>query len=147
MPRGKRCIAHVHTYVTSEENHHLQPQSRGGPTRADNLVWLCANAHGDVHFYLDLIEHHRGVKVPWEIAQHYSPAVRRIAVRGWTRYAEDFLVGKYAAHSLLWSTSGQPRPGLVYPLSYNTAARWNDADAMLARARAQLAGRNEAFTL
>jgi hypothetical protein len=158
MPRGKRCIVHVHEYVTSEEHHHLQPQSRGGKTKADNMVWLCANAHGDVHFFLDLIEDaatrlmvqfrsrtrdpEAAVKaVPGSIAKHYSPAVRRTAVRGWMRYGADFLAGTYDAHALLWSSSGQPRENLVYRMPYAIAAEWNEAEHMLGRARMHLDGR------
>jgi len=110
MPRLTKCIVHRHEYVTAHEYHHLRPQSRGGTSRAENMVWLCANAHGDVHFFLDLIEKHRGPEhVPFEQAKHYGPAVRQVARNGWQEYAEAFLRGEYRKHAYLWSTSGQPR--------------------------------------
>jgi hypothetical protein len=157
MSRGTRCIAHRHEYATSEEHHHLQPQSRGGPTHADNLVWLCSNAHGDVHYFLDLIEDAAtklstvfrdgpyapadAVKaVPGAKAKHYSPAVRHAAVDGWNRYAVDFLAGKYDAHALLWSTSGQPREGLVNTMPYSVAVQHSYADHLVNNAWLHLTG-------
>lgn len=157
MPRGKRCIAHRHEYVTSEEHHHLQPQSRGGLTRADNMVWLCSNAHGDVHYFLDLIEDAAtqlmvvfrnrtddpGMAVravPGSAAKHFGPAVRQTAARGWMRYGADFLAGKYDAHAMLWSSSGQPREDLVYRIPYATAVESGNAQAMLNHARLILMG-------
>jgi hypothetical protein len=157
MARGTHCIAHRHAYATSEERHHLQPQSRGGPTNAGNLVWLCANAHGDVHYFLDLIENaamklrtvvrdgpylpEEAVRaVPGSMAKHYSPAVRHAAVRGWNRYAVDFLAGKYDAHHLLWVSSGEPRTrGLgEISASYADAIQLSTADLWLARAHVRL---------
>lgn len=141
MPRGKRCIAHRHEYVTSEEHHHLQPQSRGGLTRADNMVWLCSNAHGDVHYFLDLIEKCRNPGlIPGSIAKHFGPAIRQTAIRGWLKYADAFMAGTYDAHALLWSSSGQPREDLVYRIPYATAVESGNAQAMLNHARLILMG-------
>lgn len=141
MARGTQCVCHRHEYVTSEENHHMQPQSRGGRTRADNMVYLCSNAHGDVHYFLDLIEDHRGPEhVPFALAKHFSPAVRRVARRGWAKYAEDFLAGKYDAHRLLWLSSGEPREGTTHGLPYAVAAQRSVADHLLGQARLHLMG-------
>jgi hypothetical protein len=159
MARGRHCTVHRHQYVTSEERHHLQPQSRGGPTNAGNLVWLCANAHGDVHYFLDLIEDAAtalmrtststdGVTpadavrhVPSRLAKHYSPAVRHTAAAGWHRYSLDFLAGKYAAHHLLWSSSGEPRYADPSVPPYAVAARLSAADHWLGVARSALESR------
>jgi hypothetical protein len=114
MARGKRCIAHTHDYLVPEEYHHLRPQCRGGETKPDNMVWLCANAHSDVHYFLDLIEKQAKAgkrhpeRIPGPVADHFGPKVRAAARRGWALYADEFLTGRLDAHALLWDTSGQP---------------------------------------
>lgn len=128
MPRSTKCIVHTHDYVTSHEYHHLRPVSRGGWTDPTNMVWLCANAHGDVHFFLDLIEDAADVlrknmlevppadwapaNVPFDKAKHFSPSIRRTAVRGWSAYGDEYMAGTYDRHRALWSTSGHPREGM-----------------------------------
>lgn len=140
MPRGRRCEAHAHEYLVPEEYHHLQPQSRGGPSVPDNMVWLCANAHGDVHFYLSQVEKYAKAgpgPVPWSIAQHYGPAVRALAMAGWARYADDFRAGRYDRHAFLWETSGASLRG---GLSYADAARRGEVAEWLGLAGLALAG-------
>lgn len=153
MTRGIRCIAHKHSSPAPEEHHHLQPLSRGGKTIPANMVWLCANAHSDAHYFLDLIEDtakmYGGVwdeipgLIPWSTARTFSPKVRDAAVTGWSRYGAAFLAGDYAAHSLIWSSSGQPREGLVYRTPFSVAQEWNDVDPMLDRARLHLMGKGD----
>jgi hypothetical protein len=122
MARGTRCLAHKHTAIVAEENHHLQPQSRGGLTVKANLRYLCANAHGDTHYLLDLIEKQAtpligtGVDIndpidaiPWLTMRTYGPGVRNAAITGWLQYGQAFLRGDYRKHAALWSTSGAPR--------------------------------------
>lgn len=121
MARGIRCQAHRHESAVAEENHHLQPQSRGGLTVRANMRYLCANAHGDVHYLLDLIEKHATPligrideplwayeSIPWPVRRSYGPGVRDAALTGWMRYAPAFLRGEYRRHAALWSTNGQP---------------------------------------
>lgn len=153
MTRGDRCVAHKHSSPAPEEHHHLQPLSRGGKTIPANMVWLCANAHSDAHYFLDLIEDtakmYGGVwdeipgLIPWSTARTFSPKVRDAAVTGWSRYGAAFLAGDYAAHSLIWSSSGQPREGLVYRTPFSVAQEWNDVDPMLDRARLHLMGKGD----
>jgi hypothetical protein len=160
MTRGIRCIAHKHSSPAPEEHHHLQPLSRGGKTIPANMVWLCANAHSDAHYFLDLIEeaatrfmivfrdgpHHPddAVKaIPWATARTFSPKVREAAITGWSRYGAAFMAGDYAAHSLIWLSSGQPREGLVYRTPFSVAQEWNDVDPMLDRARLHLMGKGD----
>jgi hypothetical protein len=122
MARGLRCKAHKHTSIVAEENHHLQPQSRGGRTVVANMRYLCANAHGDVHYLLDLIEDAatpmigRSVEVlwpyetiPWPQRRTFGPGIRDAALTGWMRYGRAFLAGDFVRHAALWTTSGQPR--------------------------------------
>lgn len=160
MTRGKRCEAHVHGYLAPEEHHHLRPQSRGGTTEAANMVWLCANAHSDVHYFLDLIEG-EAVKlmrqlemrpialgaavsaVPWRVAERYAPKVRQIARRGWDLYAEEFLDGVWEKHHLLWLSSGDPRdPDHPGPGRFCDAVRHAEVPRWLATAGVVLAARN-----
>jgi hypothetical protein len=107
-------VAHTHEYLVPEEYHHLRPQCRGGQTVPANMVWLCANAHSDVHYFLDLIEkrakgHARHPEaVPGAVAVHYGPKVRHYARLGWSLYADQFLAGEFDAHALMWDTSGRP---------------------------------------
>lgn len=123
MARGVRCQAHKHNSVVAEENHHLQPMSRGGRTVVANMRYLCANAHSDTHYLLDLIEDYAipligtGAAprdplsvIPWEVLRTYGLGIRHAAVTGWLRYAEAFLAGDYRRHAALWTTGGQPRP-------------------------------------
>ncbi len=161
MARGTRCRAHKHDAVVAEENHHLRPQSRGGATEPENLRYLCANAHSDTHYLLDLIEKYAkpliGLdadpddpvhRIPWSVMRTYGPGVRDAALDGWSEYAEEFLRGDFARHAALWSTSGRPHdenpiPGIPRALPSFAAARalgvldaWLDAAQLVAAAPA-----------
>jgi hypothetical protein len=87
------------------------------------MRYLCANAHSDAHYLLDLIERYAtrmigtGVPaeapyeaIPWPELKTYGPRVRDAALHGWMAYGDAFLRGDYRKHAALWSTSGQPRP-------------------------------------
>lgn len=157
MARGTRCTAHRHDSLVAEENHHLQPLSRGGPSTPDNMRYLCANAHGDVHYFLDLIEDQATIlagkltgepsgatlmwpydKIPWSIRRTYGPGVRDVAVAGWMRYADAFLRGDYRAHYAIWISSGEPRPDAtgrpLTAVSYSTAVRLDVVQSSLSLA-------------
>lgn len=146
MSRGKKCAAHVHAYDTAEEYHHVRPQARGGLSVPTNMIWLCANAHSDVHYFLDEIErrakrHERHPeRVPGTIAVHYGPLVRAVARRGWLQYADDFEAGRFKAEALLWSSNGEPLEGLTTVPPYWLAARRRETDHWLSEARAHLDG-------
>jgi len=158
--RGMDCVAHKHNALVAQERHHLQPQSRGGKTKADNMRWLCANAHGDTHYLLDLIEDHAAQMIgtdvslmtpvdviPWRVMRTYGHGVREAAVAGWARYGFEFLRGDYRAHRLIWSTSGLPARGahesyVNGPLvPYSVAEVTGQTFVMLAVARRTLAER------
>ena len=147
MTRGKRCIAHSHEYITAEEYHHVQPQSRGGLTKPENMVWLCASAHSDVHYFLDLIEARakkhqpHPEQVPGPIAVHYGPKVRQVARAGWAKYADAFIAGHLAAHSLLWSSSGEPREDQETVPPFWLASRRSETEHWLSVARIHLVER------
>jgi hypothetical protein len=107
------------------------------------MVWLCANAHSDVHYFLDLIENLRGAVIPLDKAKHYAPKIRQIARRGWDLYAEEFLAGKWDKHHLLWLSSGDPRnPEQPGPGRFSDAVRHAEVPRWLATAGVVLAARN-----
>jgi hypothetical protein len=122
----------------------VQPQARGGKTEKANMVWLCASAHSDVHYFLDLIEarakrHERHPEqVPGPIAVHYGPKVRQVARLGWAKYADAFIAGHLDAHALLWSSSGEPREDEPTIPPYWLASRRAESEHWLSRARMQL---------
>ena len=144
MPRGLRCVAHAHEYLAPEQHHHVQPLSRGGLTVPVNMVWLCANAHDDVHYFLDEIErrakrHERHPEqVPGELAVHFGPKVRQVARAGWAKYADAFIAGHLDAHALLWSSSGEPREEYPTVPPYGLSVQRSEADHWLSMARLQL---------
>lgn len=143
MARGTDCKAHRHDAPTAQERHHIQPLSRGGGNEPANLVILCANAHGDVHYFLDLVEKHGAPeRVPWSLAKHYGPAIRAYAVHGWLKYADDFHAGRLDMHRFLWLSSGDPVPGRADTVPpFHLAASLGTVDTWLAVA--QIRRRNE----
>lgn len=138
-------MAHVHDAPVPEEYHHIRPQCRGGLARPDNMVWLCANAHSDVHYFLDLIEkraragkrHPEAVEAAESV--HYGPKIKQFARLGWSRYAAEFLAGDFDAHALLWDTAGRPAKGApaVAP-PFTVAAYTSEVDYWLRLARQHL---------
>lgn len=115
---------HKHRTPVPQEKHHIQPQSRNGQTIPTNLALICANAHGNVHYLLDLVEDvaveymKRNLTVspqdvyntvPRDVRNTYSPTERRIALQGWLGYAAKFLAGGYAEEYRTVSTSGHPK--------------------------------------
>jgi hypothetical protein len=83
MARGLRCWAHKHRTPVSEEYHHIQPKEFHGPSIAANMVWLCSNAHGDTHVYLNWMLRHNGQRpVDWRT---YNRKIRMVAEDGYKR--------------------------------------------------------------
>lgn len=89
-PLGELCEC-VKTHAPAAfvpTHHHILPQSWGGPTVDENLVWLCPNSHTAVHRLID--DHIRyGGTVPWEIRQHFSSFQRDLAERAWAQRPEN----------------------------------------------------------
>jgi hypothetical protein len=107
----------------------MQPLSRNGPNVDSNLVLICANAHGNVHYLLTAIEKARGYEgIPTAVKRSYGPGVRAIALRGWEGYADDFLAGRLWREVELWGSDGLARHPGVPPFSW--AARTADARAL-----------------
>lgn len=79
------CQIHKHRDKVPVDLHHIWPQEFGGPTRAENLIVLCANGHRLVHEYLELLINGNG-KVVWSIRMLYGPKTRKVAELGYSRY-------------------------------------------------------------
>lgn len=89
-PLGQNCEC-VEVHVPSAfvpTQHHILPQSWGGQTVYDNLVWLCPNSHTAVHRLLD--EYVRAGGNPgWSVSKHFSPYQRALALRAWDQRPEN----------------------------------------------------------
>lgn len=89
---GTTCAVHEHREMVPIEVHHIHPTGLGGPDIAANKVKLCANAHGSVHLYLDLLRKHNGV-VPWSTGKRYGKRVRDLARQGYDAWRTSLLDG------------------------------------------------------
>ncbi len=100
----------------------MQPLSRGGPDEPGNLVTICANAHGNVHYLLSAIERARGYdNLSADYRRSFGAGVRRIALAGWLRYEAAYLGGRLWREIDLWDTDGRGLHPDVPP--YSWAAR------------------------
>jgi hypothetical protein len=107
--RSTDCVAHRHRSLVPVEAHHVRPISRGGHRKGRTVV-ICANAHGDVHYLLDLVEEHGGLNaVPAGLRRTFGPGVRRIALDGWAQYRDEFLSGDLDHLVRTMTSSGAPR--------------------------------------
>lgn len=62
------------------EQHHIQPAAMGGPSTADNLVWICCQGHYNTHTLLaDLIR-------TGELPRLGSVTERALAQRGYDQW-------------------------------------------------------------
>lgn len=88
-PSMSACQVHRHYSHTPLDVHHIMPQAEGGPTRADNLIVLCATGHREVHEYLRLLQIWKS-EVPWAKRRLYGPKVRKCALLGYERLLEGW---------------------------------------------------------
>lgn len=110
MARGLTCGVHSHASLVPIEAHHIRPKSRGGRDVTTNMIPLCANGHGDVHYLLDEVEDSGGWDVvPWAVMRSFGLKVRAVARLGWNSYAADFMAGRLDAEVRAYRTSGVPR--------------------------------------
>lgn len=82
MARGNYCEVHKHgTQLVPQERHHVWPIGYHGPDTAANKILICANAHSDIHYFMDHMLRHKGV---WpDDWRTYSPKIRAFAIRGY----------------------------------------------------------------
>lgn len=83
MGRGMDCEVHTHQGRVPQERHHIIPKKYGGPDTAENLIDLCANGHGDVHYYIALLFKYQGDPPP-VIRRTFGRKVQAVAWRGYT---------------------------------------------------------------
>ena len=89
--RGLECACHKHDTMIPQEKHHVLPQAYGGPTTPENLVTICANAHSDIHYYMDYMLKHEGAKP--EDWRTYGDVVRILAGKGFRQVVAKHGVG------------------------------------------------------
>lgn len=83
---GQNCLVHKHYSMVPIERHHVWPLGDGGPNIKENIVPLCANGHGAVHYLIDLCRKYGSMSaVPWEVRRTFGLAVRTYATIGWDR--------------------------------------------------------------
>lgn len=81
MKRGIECFGHVHTHPAPLEDHHVWPIEYGGPPK-QALRRGCSNAHGDVHYYLNMLLKHNG-RVPRPEMIQFGWKNRGVAIEGY----------------------------------------------------------------
>lgn len=92
-----KCVADHNPNPMNDNKHHIVPlswQRQAGIEllAEDNTVMLCPTAHENVHTLLNAYVRNNGVPPKWEVLQHYSPFVRRLAERAvawWGEHASD----------------------------------------------------------
>ena len=52
---GEDCKVHNHTSYVPLEDHHVWPKEYHGPDVASNLIRVCSNGHGEIHYFLELL--------------------------------------------------------------------------------------------
>jgi hypothetical protein len=88
---GTTCLVHVHDGWVPLEWHHVWPLGDGGPDVRQNKIRVCANAHYSIHAMLDALAKGKGI-VPWDYAQHFSPAIRGWAQKGYAQIVSGIFV-------------------------------------------------------
>jgi len=97
QPEGTtcQCVSEHRPPSIQFEHHHIWPKEDGGPTVPENLVYICATCHNNVHCYLRAFTTAGRVLTPDELRPaldqwHYTPHVQGyaygLAVLGWTRW-------------------------------------------------------------
>lgn len=133
---GRECVVHAeHDEKVPIAAHFVRPRPRGGGEC--QLIALCANAHGRVHYLLDGIEAYAAAcpyATPDEVLTQLPPHVwtgfteseRMIAYRGWESYGLSFLNGRYLNAFRWWSTDGKPKqPDVPHFADLLHASRWS----------------------
>lgn len=70
------------SYVPNE--HHILPQSWGGQTVPENLIFICPNTHTATHDLLNQYIHNQG-RPSAEVLQHYNKLAQELAARAWAQ--------------------------------------------------------------
>lgn len=84
--RGTDCAVHKHQDVVPLEDHHIFPQEYGGKTVPSNMARICSNAHGSVHYFIDLLLYWKD-DVPWPVGRTFGHKTRKMAQVGYDQIA------------------------------------------------------------
>lgn len=87
VKRGTACVVHRHREAVPEEDHHVKPQEYGGEKTWNglpNLARVCSNAHGNTHYFMDLLFKFHG-NVPWLVRRTFGKKTRDLATEGYRR--------------------------------------------------------------
>lgn len=83
------CKVHDHNSYVPLEDHHIHPQGWHGPDSEENLIRLCSNGHGEVHYYLALLLAtgkariaDATLSIPLNIRTHFGYKVKNYASAG-----------------------------------------------------------------
>lgn len=77
------CVKAHRPPVMDFEHHHVWPKGMNGPTQADNLIWICANTHNNVHEIMRTFVKADKILPRTEGTPEYSYA---LAVEGFRRF-------------------------------------------------------------
>ena len=81
-PLTCRCVARHSPSAFVVNQHHVIPQSWGGPTVPENLVPLCPNTHTATHRLIDAYVAGNG-DPGWRVKWRYTRLSRLLAARAW----------------------------------------------------------------
>ncbi len=88
-----RCDVHGRHQPRShvQEHHHIWPQALGGPSTPDNLVWVCATGHNNIHRLMTRMRQDatHGLELGPEELRAYHPEEIRLARLGHRRATEQ----------------------------------------------------------
>ena len=86
MSRGYECKCHKHKDKVPQEHHHVWPLGYHGPDEQSNIIFICCNAHSDIHYYMEYLLRHNGERP--EDWRTYGNLVRQWAVKGYNEVIE-----------------------------------------------------------
>lgn len=81
------CVSEHRPRIDELDRHHVRPLSWGGPDVKSNIIWLCPNAHRQVHLLLSLYKKHQGA-VTREMKKDFSRFTQALAQRGWDAHQQ-----------------------------------------------------------
>lgn len=100
------CVSYHAPAAYVPNHHHVLPQSWGGLSTPDNLVWLCPNSHTATHDLLNQYVHSGGTPAS-TVLIHYNAHVRALAALAWSQRPSDH--PPYTAAHSVRPPSGEPR--------------------------------------
>lgn len=122
MKRGRVCAVHVHYSKVPQEDHHVWPLGYHGPDIATNKARVCANGHGDIHYYLELLLKtglsdpiDANNKIPSDVRREFGERTKEVAMLG-------FIATIYGL-AAVWPPYPKETPDEKPPPSYSPPPR------------------------